>query len=49
MIPTSKVNLYIHDLYLLILQNYLFQMNSIINIYLLFYSFYNFNDIFNLI
>ena len=36
MISTSKVNLYIHCLYLLILQNYLFQMDSIINIYLLF-------------
>ena len=29
--------------------NYLFQMDSIINIYLLFYSFYYFNDIFTLI
>ena len=29
MISTSKVNLYIHGLYLLILQNYLFQMDSI--------------------
>ena len=37
MISTSKVNLYIHCLYLLILQNYGFQMDSIIHIYLLFY------------
>ena len=29
MISTSKVNYYIQCLYLLILQNYLFQMNSI--------------------
>ena len=29
MISTSKVNLYIHGLYLLILQNYLFQMDSV--------------------
>ena len=37
MISTSKVNLYIHCHYLLILQNYGFQMDSIIHIYLLFY------------
>ena len=35
MISTSKVILYIHCFYLLILQNYLFQMDTIINIYLL--------------
>ena len=29
MISTSKVNLYIQCLYLLIIQNYLFQMDSI--------------------
>ena len=40
MIPTSEVNLYIQCLYLLNLQIYLFQMDSIRNIYLLFYSFY---------
>ena len=49
MISTSKVNLYIQGLYLLILQNYLFQTDSILNIYLLFINFTNFNDIFNLI
>ena len=48
MISTSKVNLYIHCLYLLILQNYLFQMDSILFIYY-FINFINFNDVFNLI
>ena len=48
MISTSKVNLYIQCLHLLILHNYLFQMNSIINIYY-FINSINFNDVFTLI
>ena len=44
MISTSKVNLYIHCLYLLILQNHLFQMDPI-NYYK--YLFIIFNDVFN--
>ena len=49
MISTSKVNLYIHCLYLLILQNYLFKWILLEIFIYYFINFINFKYIFNLI